>query len=54
LQNGKHFFSPNATMTYKESNNYALFSHLWVIEDDEWKIKRVISYNHTSKEVGKE
>lgn len=54
LQNGKHFFSPNIEMTYKESDNYALFSHLWIIEDDEWKLKRVISYNHTSKEVTKQ
>ena len=53
LQNGKHFFSPDETMTYEKSDNYALFSHLWIIEDNEWKIKRVISYNHTSKEVTK-
>ncbi|WP_400078166.1 nuclear transport factor 2 family protein [Winogradskyella sp. R77965] len=53
LQNGKHFFSTDASMTYTKSDNYALFSHLWIIEDGEWKIKRVISYNHTSKEVGK-
>ena len=53
LQNGKHFFSPNASMTYEESDNYALFSHLWIIEENQWKLKRVISYNHTSKEVTK-
>lgn len=51
LQNGKHFFSTDASMTYKKSDNYALFSHLWIFEEDEWKLKRVISYNHTSKEV---
>jgi hypothetical protein len=53
LQNGKHFFSPNAKMTYEKTDNYALFSHLWIIEDDEWKLKRVISYNHVSKTVEK-
>lgn len=53
LQNGKHYFSPNPSTTFKESDNYALFSHLWLIEDGVWKIKRVISYNHTSKEVEK-
>ena len=51
LQNGKHYFSASNTMTFEESDNYALFSHLWIIENDEWKLKRVISYNHTSKEV---
>ena len=53
LQNGKHYFSTSDTMTLEESDNYALFSHLWIIEDDEWKLKRVISYNHTSKEITK-
>jgi hypothetical protein len=53
LQNGKHFFSPNESMTFEETDNYALFSHLWIIEDNKWKLKRVISYNHTSKEVTK-
>ena len=54
LQNGKHFFSPNPSMTYEQTDNYALFSHLWIIEDDEWKLKRVISYNHVSKESTKQ
>lgn len=51
LQNGKHYFSTSETMTFQKSDNYALFSHLWIIEDNKWKLKRVISYNHTSKEV---
>ncbi|MHA7843703.1 MAG: nuclear transport factor 2 family protein [Winogradskyella sp.] len=50
LQNGKHFFSTDKNMTYQKTDNYALFSHLWIIEENEWKLKRVISYNHTSKE----
>ncbi len=55
LQNGKHYFSPNESMTYKESDNYALFSHLWIVDEDgTWKIKRVISYNHSAKEVEKD
>lgn len=54
LQNGKHFFSANTSMTYEESDNYALFSHLWLIENDQWQLKRVISYNHTSKEITKQ
>lgn len=50
LQNGKHFFSTDKNMTYEKTNNYALFSHLWLLENGEWKLKRVISYNHVSKE----
>jgi len=54
LQNGKHYFSTSESMTYDKSDNYALFSHLWMIENGEWKLKRVISYNHTSKIVTKQ
>lgn len=50
LQNGKHFFSTDENMTYENTDNYALFSHLWLLENGEWKIKRVISYNHVPKE----
>lgn len=53
LQSGKHFFSPKASLTYEESDNYAFFSHLWIIENNQWRLKRVISYNHTSKKVTK-
>lgn len=50
LQNGTHFFSPKEDMDYAESNNDAKFSHLWILDDNgQWKIKRVISYNHRSK-----
>jgi len=49
LQNGKHFFSTDENMTYEKTDNYALFSHLWIIDDGKWKLKRVISYNHVSK-----
>jgi hypothetical protein len=50
LQNGKHFFSQEENMTYDKSDNYAQFSHLWLIDENgKWKIKRVISYNHRSK-----
>lgn len=51
LQNGKHFFSTDENMTFEKSDNYALFSHLWIIDDGEWKLKRVISYNHATKET---
>lgn len=51
LQNGKHFFSTDENMTYEKSDNYALFSHLWIIDGGEWKLKRVLSYSHATKEI---
>lgn len=51
LQNGKHFFTERKDISYDESDNYALFSHLWIIKNKEWKLKRVISYDHSSKDV---
>ena len=46
LQKGKHKF-------YAEENNKPLyltstadFLHLWIKENNKWKLKRVISYNH--------
>jgi hypothetical protein len=54
LQNGKHYFSPKESTTFEESDNYALFSHLWIIENDTWKLKRILSYNHSSKDIGKQ
>lgn len=53
LQNGKHFFSTDENMSFENTDNYALFSHLWILENEEWKLKRVISYNHVSKEETK-
>ena len=43
---GKHEFfikEPNKEL-YKTSA--ALFSGLWILEEEEWKIKRVFSYDH--------
>ena len=37
LQNGKHFFSPNPSMTYEKTDTYAFFSHLWIIEDEDFR-----------------
>ncbi|WP_386101043.1 DUF3471 domain-containing protein [Winogradskyella maritima] len=51
LQNGTHFFSQKRNITFEESNNSALFSHLWLLENKSWKLKRVLSYNHISKDV---
>ena len=45
IQKGKH--------TFLENNNFnekivgiANFTHLWILENKQWKLKRVLSYNH--------
>lgn len=52
LQNGVHYFSPQESLTFEESDNAARFSHLWILQDNgQWLLKRVISYDHKSKTV---
>ena len=46
IQTGKHEFygeEPNKPI-YLTST--AIFSHLWIVEDGDWKLKRVLSYDH--------
>lgn len=45
LQQGVHRFEYLENDTYKKGD-VAKFTHLWVLEDDHWKIKRVLSYDH--------
>lgn len=45
LQNGKHKFFEQ--FEGKETaGSIAQFSHLWILEQKQWKIKRVLSFNH--------
>lgn len=49
IQEGTHEFyikEPNKTL-YKTSS--ALFSILWILESDQWKAKRIYSYNHAAE-----
>lgn len=50
LQNGIHkFFETN---NGKEvAGSIAKFSHLWLLEDGKWLLKRVISYDHQMQEL---
>ena len=50
IQQGEHEFfikEPNKAL-YKTS--VARFTHLWVLTDDQWQLKRVLSYDHQSPE----
>ncbi len=45
IQSGKHYF------LIRKNNNEtptgsALFTHLWILKDNKWKLKRVLSFNH--------
>ncbi|MFK7782852.1 nuclear transport factor 2 family protein [Psychroserpens sp.] len=45
LQNGIHKFF-ETTNGNKLAGSTAKFSHLWILEDKKWILKRVISYDH--------
>ena len=45
IQTGKHTFQE------KQQENFTTvgitnFTHLWILENNQWKLKRVLSYNH--------
>lgn len=45
LQNGIHKFF-ETTNGNKVAGSTAKFSHLWILENDKWYLKRVISFDH--------
>ena len=46
LQTGSHRFYAKRDGESLVFTSTAVFDHLWLLEDGEWKLKRVISYNH--------
>lgn len=50
IQNGKHRFYGQEANGSKYLTSTADFTHLWIIEDGSWKLKRVLSYNHKTPE----
>ncbi|MCA6074319.1 nuclear transport factor 2 family protein [Fulvivirga sedimenti] len=46
LQTGSHRFYAKKGDEPLVLTSSALFDHLWMLEDGEWKLKRVISYAH--------
>ena len=45
IQKGKHTFQQKINGLFK-TVGIANFTHLWIIENKKWKLKRVLSYNH--------
>jgi len=50
VQTGKHRFYAKEGDKEPYFTSVADFTHLWELEDGNWKLKRVISYNHLTKE----
>ena len=50
IQNGKHRFYGEENNRPKYLTSTADFTHLWVIEEENWKLKRVLSFNHKEAE----
>ncbi len=46
LQKGVHHFYEKMENKKETYGSTAKFTHLWIIENNEWKIKRVFSYDH--------
>jgi hypothetical protein len=46
IQNGIHDFYQQEKGEKARKTNTAKFTHLWIIEDGDWKLKRVLSYDH--------
>ncbi len=49
VQNGEHLFYEKAKNQPESLNGSAKFSTLWVLEGEEWKIKRIYSFDHQAK-----
>lgn len=54
IQLGKHRFYANEEGREEYFTSIADFSHLWILEGDKFRLKRVLSYNHQSEEIATE
>jgi hypothetical protein len=46
IQTGEHrFFEKNKDQP-EHAGSIAKFTHLWVLENSQWKLKRILSYDH--------
>ena len=46
IQKGKHEFYIKEPEKEMYLTNLAEFVHLWILEEDQWKLKRVLSFDH--------
>lgn len=46
IQTGRHYFYARPKDKPERLTSTAVFTHLWLLENNHWKLKRVLSYNH--------
>lgn len=46
IQKGIHRFFEKTGEEIEKPGSIAQFTHLWIIENEQWKLKRVLSYDH--------
>lgn len=46
IQKGKHYFYIKEPGKELYQTSTALFTHVWILEDENWILKRVLSYDH--------
>ncbi len=50
IQTGKHRFYEFEKDNSKQFRSIAKFNHLWKLENGEWRIIRILSYDHQTKD----
>ena len=50
IQNGEHSFYALEDFNQKYLTSVAKFTHVWVLENERWKLKSVLSYDHKDVE----
>lgn len=51
IQNGDHLFYEKMGSQAEKLVGEAKFTHLWILENDEWKLKNSLSFNHHPKQT---
>lgn len=51
LYNGSELYGALQMGVHGFGNTTARFTHLWLIENEEWKLSRILSYDHQQKQV---
>lgn len=48
IQKGVHRFYETPLGKQEQPGSEAKFTHLWILEEDQWRLRRVLSYDHQS------
>lgn len=50
IQIGKHRFYAKEEGKEERFTSIAIFTHVWILEDGNWRLRRVLSYDHKTKD----